>query len=83
MTMEKQAERIPSLFIVPLVLLFVVFFLFVALLQGHRELTIFTLLILCLMGGAKLWSKATLSGPRFYSNVDRQKVFPDEKVVLE
>lgn len=81
--MEKQDERLASLFIVPLVLIIVVFFLFVALLQGHRELTIFTVLILCLMGGAKLWSKATLSGLRFYPKIDRQKVFPGEKIILE
>ncbi len=81
--MEKQEDRLPSLFIIPLVLFFVAFFLFVALLQGYRELTIFTILILCLMGGAKLWSKATLSGLRFYPKIDRQKVFPGEKIILE
>ena len=81
--MEKQEDRLPSLFIIPFVLFFVAFFLFVALLQGYRELTIFTILILCLMGGAKLWSKATLSGLRFYPKIDRQKVFPGEKIILE
>ena len=81
--MQKQEERLPSLFIIPFVLLFVAFFLVVALLQGQRELTIFTILILSLMGGAKLWSKATLSGLKIYPKIDRHKVFPGEKIVLE
>jgi uncharacterized protein (DUF58 family) len=81
--MQKQEERLPSLFIIPFVLIFVAVFLFVALLQGNRELTIFTILILSLMGGAKLWSKATLSGLRITPIIDRRKVFPGEKIILE
>ena len=81
--MERQEDRIPTLFIIPLVLLFVVFFLFVALLQNHFELTIFTILILTLMGGAKLWSKAALSGLRFFPKIDKQKVFPGEAITLQ
>jgi uncharacterized protein (DUF58 family) len=83
MTMQKPEERLPSLFIIPFVLIFVAFFLFIALLEGRRELTIFTILILSLMGGAKLWSKATLSGLRITPKIDRHKVFPGEKIVLE
>jgi uncharacterized protein (DUF58 family) len=83
MTMERQEDRIPTLFIIPLILLFVVFFLFVALLQDHFELTIFTILILSLMGGAKLWSKAALSGLRFFPKINKQKVFPGETITLQ
>ena len=81
--MQNEEERVPSLFIVPFVLIFVAFFLFVALLQGQRELTIFTILILSLMGGAKLWSRATLSGLKIYTTINRHKVFPGEKITLE
>jgi uncharacterized protein (DUF58 family) len=81
--MERQEDSLPTLFIIPLILLFVVFFLFVALLQGHFELTVFTVLILSLMGGAKLWSKAALSGLRFFPKIDKQKVFPGEAITLQ
>lgn len=81
--MERQEDRVPTLFIVPLILLFVVFFLFIALLQDHRELTIFSILVLSIMGGAKLWSKAALSGLRFFPKIDKQKVFPGEEITLQ
>ena len=81
--MERQEDRVSTLFIIPLVLLFVVFFLFVALLQNHFELTIFSILILSLMGGAKLWSKAALSGLKFFPKVDKQKVFPEEEITFQ
>ena len=83
MTVERQEDRVPTVFIIPLVLLFVLFFLFVALLQNHFELTIFTILILIMMGGAKLWSKAVLSGLRFFPKINKQKVFPGETITLQ
>ena len=83
MTVERQEDRLPTVFIIPLILLFVVFFLFAALLQNHFELTIFTILILSMMGGAKLWSKAVLSGLRFFPKINKQKVFPGETITLQ
>jgi uncharacterized protein (DUF58 family) len=83
MTVERQEDRVPTVFIIPLILLFVLFFLFVALLQNHFELTIFTILILIMMGGAKLWSKAVLSGLRFFPKINKQKVFPGETITFQ
>jgi uncharacterized protein (DUF58 family) len=83
MANERQIDRVSTVFIIPLVLLFVVFFLFIALLQNHFELTIFTILILILMGSVKLWSKVALSGLKFFPRIDKQKVFPGETIGLK
>lgn len=81
--MATPEERLPSLFIIPMIQFFVGLFLFIALLNGQTDLTILTLLILGLMGGAKWWSRLSLSGIKCHSKVDRQRVFPGEKLHLE
>jgi len=49
---------------------------------GQRELTILSLLILGLAIGTNLWSRLSLSGIQFSSRVDKNRLFPDEPLVL-
>ena len=45
-SMDAQEERVPSLFSVPLVLFFVGVFLFIALLNGQRDLALWAILVI-------------------------------------
>jgi uncharacterized protein (DUF58 family) len=81
--MDAPDRPVPSLFMIPLTLFLVGCLLFIALLYGHRDLTILTLLVLGLGTSAKLWARLSLSGMRCRSVVDRQKVFPGEKLTLK
>ncbi len=80
--MEPQEHRVSSIFIVPLIVFFVGVLLFIALLHGQRDLTVFSILILGVVTGARLWSSYGLSGIRCSSTVDRDKVFPGERLSL-
>ncbi|MCJ7809188.1 MAG: hypothetical protein MUP26_02890, partial [Desulfobulbaceae bacterium] len=46
----------PSLFFTPIFLIFIGILLFVALLYGQKDLAVFSLLLLVLYAGLKLWS---------------------------
>ena len=81
--MQEQQDRLPSIFVVPLIQFFVGLLLFVALLQGQRGLTILALLVLCLVSAARLWSRVSLSGIKYYSGVDKRKLFPGEKFTFD
>jgi len=80
--METQEYRVSSIFIVPLIVFFVGVLLFIALLHGQRDLTVFSILVLGVVTGARLWSRYGLSGIQCYSAVDRERVFPGEKLSL-
>jgi uncharacterized protein (DUF58 family) len=80
--MEAQARGVPTIFIIPLMQFIVGLLLFIALLHGDRNLTILTLLVLGVANGAKLWTRISLSGIKCHSAVDKQKVFPAEKLTL-
>jgi len=67
---------------IPLVQFLTGLLLLAALLHGQRDLILLTLLVLSLYGGVKLWTRISLSGITCHSAVDRQKVFPDEKIIL-
>lgn len=82
MAMETQETRLPSIFIIPLVQFFVGVLLFIALLYSQRDLAVLALLVLSVMGGAKLWSRMSLSGITCYSTVDKGKLFPGEELTL-
>ncbi len=81
--METSDRPVPSLFMVPLTLFFVGVLLFIALFYGHRDLTILTLLVLGLATGSKLWSRISLSGIRYQLMIDKQRVFPGERLTLK
>jgi len=82
MVMEAQENRLASIFIVPLIQFFVGVLLFVALLHSKRDLAILALLVLGLAGSARLWSRMSISGIKYYSMVDKGKVFPGEVLTL-
>jgi uncharacterized protein (DUF58 family) len=80
--METQDRGVPTLFVIPLIQFFVGCLFFIALLYGQRDLAILTLLVLGLVGGVRLWTWISLSGLRCRSTVDKQKLFPDEKLAF-
>jgi uncharacterized protein (DUF58 family) len=81
--MNPADRRLPSLFVIPLVLIIVALFLFMALLNGQRELTVLSLLLFGLLAGAKLWTRWSLAGIECSFNIDKRRVFPDEKLILK
>ena len=83
MVMEAQENRVPTIFITPLVQFFVGVLLFVALLHSQRDLSVLALLVLGAMGTAKLWSRVSLPCIKCYSIVDKGKVFPGEVITLQ
>jgi len=80
--MEAHQERVPSLFIVTPVLFLVGLLLFVTLRHGHKELSILCFLVFSVGGCARVWSRLSLSGIRYTSRLEREKVFPGQKVIL-
>lgn len=81
--MNIQEERLPSLFSVPLILVFVGVFLFIALLNGQRDLALWAVFVIGVAGGAKAWGMLSHSGLTFSVSADKVKVFPDERLSLE
>jgi len=81
--MEAPAQRVPSLFMISLTQFLVGCLLFIALLNGQRDLTVLTLLVLGLAIGTRLWASKSLSGIECQSNVDKQRLFPGETFRLE
>ena len=75
--------RVSTLFVIPLTQFLVGVLLFVALLHGHGDLTILTLLVLGLAMGTNLWSRMSLSRVRCHSTLDKHKLFPGESLSLE
>jgi uncharacterized protein (DUF58 family) len=82
MAVQAQEDRLPSIFIIPLMQFFVGALLFIALLHGQRDLTVFALLLFAVMYGARLWSRLSLSGIQSHAIVDKEKVFPGETLFL-
>ena len=80
--MEEQDRPVPSVFIIPMMQLFLGVLLFIALLDGLRDLIVLALLVLGMLGGAKLWTRMSLSGITSRSVVDKSKVFPGERLTL-
>ena len=81
--MHDQDLHISTLFVVPLMRFLVLIALFIALLNGQRDLTIWTLLILAMASGAKLWSKLSPSGIHVSLTVNKTKLFPGETFRLD
>jgi len=73
----------PSLFFTPIFLIFTGILLFVALLYEQKDLAVFSLLLLLLYAGLKLWSILSIRGIKCLYLVDRERLFPDETVHLK
>lgn len=74
--MALQDRGVPTILVIPLIQFVVLLLLFVALLYGQRDLALLAILMLCFVGGAWLWTKASLFGLTFHSLVDKAKCFP-------
>ena len=55
--MNADDDRLPTLLIIPLIQLFVVVFLFIALLNGYRELTVLGIVVLTILACTKNCSR--------------------------
>lgn len=80
--MEERDRGVPTIFVVPLTQFFLGVLLFIALLHGQRDLIVLSLAVLGLILGAKLWARVSLSKIKSKLMVNKQKVFPDEKLTL-
>ena len=76
--MEDREERLPTVFAIPLVLIFLGFFLFISLLHGRKDVIFLTVLIFVMVGGAKVWGRMSISALKLQSGIDKGKVFPGE-----
>ena len=80
MTLPKEEQA--SAFSIPLVLCFVAVMLFVALLNRRFDLTLLSLMVLILFGGAYLLSRAGFRQLGWQVQVDRQRIFPGETATI-
>ena len=81
--MSAADRRLPSLFLIPFVLAIVGLFLFMALLNGQRDLTVLSLVLFGVAAGAKLWTRWSLAGIECSVSIDKRRVFPGEKLFLK
>jgi uncharacterized protein (DUF58 family) len=81
--MDTIERRLPSLFLIPIVLVIVGLFLFMALLNGQWDLTVLSLLLFSVAAGAKFWAKWSLAGIECSVSIDKRRVFPGEKLSLK
>jgi uncharacterized protein (DUF58 family) len=81
--METMEDRLPSVFIIPLMQFIVGVCLFIALLLGQRNLTLLAFLVLGITIGTNLWSRRSLSRINCASTVDKHRLFPGESLSLK
>lgn len=81
--MNDTDRSMSIIFITPLVLVIVGLFLFMALLNGQRDLLVLSLILVGVAAGAKLWSKWSLDGIECSVSIDRRRLFPGEKLRLK
>ncbi|MFT5701648.1 MAG: hypothetical protein ACI8ZB_004543 [Desulforhopalus sp.] len=75
-------DRSSVIFTVPLMLFMVGIVLMVALLNDDQNLILLCLLLLSVVGVAKLWGNISLRGVTCSSSVDRKRLFPGEILTL-
>ena len=80
--MPIQEARLPSIFVVPLVQVFLGVFFFISLLYGFRDLILFTGILLGIGFGANIWCRMSPQRLGCDLSVDRRRVFPGEKLEL-
>ena len=72
-----------TIFTEPLIILMALVFLFISLLNHQTQLTILILLVLGMIVFTKFWSRFSFSKMTFDSEIDKNKVFPGEKIRLK
>ncbi len=83
MDMKPQDQGVPSIFVISFVQVALGLFLFISLYHGERPLAIWALLLLGLAAGTRQWARVSLSGMRCHFSVDKERVFPDEKLTFK
>jgi uncharacterized protein (DUF58 family) len=80
--METPEIRLPSVFVIPLMHFLVGVCLFISLLIDQRNLIVLALIVLGITVGARMWSRLSLSGIKYTSMVDKNRLFPGESFAL-
>jgi len=80
--MDAQEYDISTLLVIPLSQIIVGVVMGIALLNGEYALALLTLLLLCMMRGAKLWSRISGKNIIWKSGVDNARVFPGESLTF-
>lgn len=80
--METQEPHIPTLLVIPVSQIIVVFFMGIALLNGEHAMTLFALLLLGMATGTRIWSRITQKKIVWKSWADNTKIFPDELLIF-
>jgi uncharacterized protein (DUF58 family) len=80
---EHKLDALPQgIFFTWFVLAFVVLALFLALVYKQFDLTLFSLTLIVLAIGLKLWSRISPNDLKYRLKIDKQKVFPGEEIVF-
>ena len=80
--MKADEYRLPTVLIIPLIQLFVVIFLFMALLNGQRELTVLGIVVLTILAGTKIWSRLSPVKVHQETMLDKLRGFPGETFIF-
>ena len=80
--MDTDQNRLPTALIIPLIQVFVVIFLFMALLNDQRDLTLLSLVVAAIVAGAYFWSRLSPAKIRCNSRLNKQRIFPGEILTL-
>jgi uncharacterized protein (DUF58 family) len=80
--LNADEHRLPTLLIMPLIQFLVIVFLFVALLNGQRDLTVLGLVVLTLLAGTRIWSRLSPVGIQHEISLDKQRGFPGETFIF-
>lgn len=80
--MDTISRRASSLFITVPALVLGVPLLITALVYKQRDLSILMLLVLCVAGGAKLWTAFGHRGTECRTGADKKRVFPGNRIEL-
>ena len=76
--MDTDEHRLPTLLIIPLIQIFVVVFLVIALLNDYRELTVLILVALAILIGTYIWSRLSPANIHHETGLDKLRGFPGE-----
>jgi uncharacterized protein (DUF58 family) len=80
--MKADEYRLPTLLIIPLIQFFVIVLLFMALLNGQRELTVLGLVVITLLAGTRIWSRLGTAGIHHETSSDKLRGFPGESFIF-
>jgi len=80
--MEEQEYHIPPLFSVGPAQIGLGLLLFLALVHRRHDLSLLSLLVIILMAATRLWAKASIRRIACEYRIDKEKLFPGEKLTL-